>query len=233
MAKGRRKNKRQGRQREKKPFDVSEWSPKTELGRKVKRKEIVNIDEIFELGKPILEHEIVDALIPNLQEDIVEVAMTQRTTDCGRKASYRAVALVGDNNGHVGIGVGKSVEAKPAIVSAIKYAKRNIIKVPISCGSWECGCGGRHSVPINTTGKCASVKVTLKPAPRGLGLAAPGVVKQVLSFAGVKDAWTFSRGKTSSKLNTARATVDALDKLNKMKVKGSWETKNVKGDVSA
>lgn len=224
---------RRGRDREaeEKIFDIAAWNPRTSLGKKVKAKEIVNIDEIYEQGKPILEHEIVEALVPNLKEDIIEVAMTQRTTDCGRKASYRAVAIVGDNNGHVGIGIGKSVEAKPAIESALKYAKRNVVKIPLSCGSWECGCKGRHTVPITTTGKCASVTVKVKPAPRGLGIAAPVVVKKVLTFAGIRDAWTFSRGKTSSKLNTARATLDALDRLNRMKIKGSWETKE--GDVVA
>lgn len=225
MAKGRRGRPMGGRREEREPFNVEAWAPKTELGRKVKAKEIVSVEEIFESGKPILEHEIVDALLPNLSDNVLEVNMTQRMTDCGRKSTYRAVAIVGDSNGHVGIGVGRAAEAKPAIEQAIKYAKRNLLKIPLGCGSWECGCGTRHSVPITVKGGNGSVEVTIKPAPRGLGIAASSVVKQVLKAAGIQDAWSFTKGRTSSIYNTAMATLDALDSLNRMKVKGDWETK--------
>ncbi len=225
MAAGRRGGGFRRRVEEAEPFNVDAWQPKTELGRKVKRKEIVSIDEIFEMGKPMLEHEIADVLLPGLKDDVLEINMTARMTDCGRKFSYRAIALVGDGNGHVGIGAGKAAEAKPAVETAIKYAKRSIVKIPLGCGSWECGCGTRHSVPIIIHGKNGSVKVTIKPAPRGLGIAASEVVKKVLRMAGVKDAWTFSRGRTSSIYNTAMATVAALDSLNRMKFKGDWESR--------
>jgi small subunit ribosomal protein S5 len=121
--------------------------------------------------------------------------------------------------------VGKAAETKPAVETAIKYAKRNLVKIPLGCGSWECGCGTRHSVPIMIRGKNGSVTVTIKPAPRGLGIAASEVVKKVLRMAGVKDAWTFSRGRTSSIYNTAMATLAALDGLNGMKFKGDWESR--------
>jgi len=214
---------------EREAFNMDDWTPKTELGRKVKAKEIVSIEEIFESGKPILEHEIVDALLPNLAENVLEIKITQRMTDCGRKSLYRAVVLVGDANGHIGIGVGKAAEAKPAVEQGVKYAKRNIIRVPLGCGSWECGCGTKHSVPITVRGKNGSVEVTIKPAPRGLGIAASEIVKQVLRMAGIKDAWTFTRGRTRSIYNTAMATVNALDSLNKMKIKGDWETASAAG----
>lgn len=225
MAAGRRGGGFRRRFEEKEAFNIDAWQPKTELGRRVKAKEIVSIDEIFELGKPMLEHEIADALLPGLKDDVLEINMTARMTDCGRKFSYRAIALVGDGNGHVGIGAGKAAEAKPAVETAIKYAKRSIVKIPRGCGSWECGCGTRHSVPITARGKNGSVIVTVKPAPRGLGIAASEIVKKVLRMAGVKDAWTFSRGRTSSIYNTAMATVAALDSLNGMKFKGDWESR--------
>jgi len=226
MAGGRRGKFAGRRVEEREPFNVDAWNPKTELGRMVKAKEIVAIEEVFERGKPILEHEIVDALLPNLTDNILEVKMTQRMTDCGRKSTYRAIALIGDSNGHVGIGVGRSAEAKPAIEQAVKYAKRNILRIPLGCGSWECGCGTRHSVPIMVRGKLGSVDVTVKPAPRGLGIAASEVVKQVLRVAGIHDAWTFTRGRTGGSIyNTAMATLDALDSLNRMKVKGDWESR--------
>ncbi|MEM3399682.1 MAG: 30S ribosomal protein S5 [Candidatus Micrarchaeia archaeon] len=206
-----------------------QWVPRTEIGKKVAAKEITSIDEIFFLGKPILEHQIVDMLLPNLKAETLEMSVTQRMTDCGRKSQFKAIVIVGDGNGHVGIGVGKAEEARPAIISAERDAKRNIISVPLGCGSWECGCGGEHSLPIIVKGKSGSVELTLKPAPKGLGIAANEVVKKVLSIAGVKDAWSFSRGHTETVYNTAMATYDALNSLNRLKLKGSFvKEKDVK-----
>ena len=134
--------------------------------------------------------------------------------------------MVGKKRGQFGIGAGKSEEVKPAIESAIKNAKRNLVSVPLGCGSWECGCGQKHSVPIKVVGKLGSVEVTLKPAPRGLGIAANEVVKKVLTVAGVKDVWSFSRGRTRNIYNAAMATAAALEQLNTMRLKGGWEKKS-------
>jgi len=193
------------------------WIPRSSIGKKVKEKQIVNIDEIFELGKPILEHEIVDELLPDIEHEVLEVKSTQRMTDCGRKAQFRVIVLVGDKNGHVGVGFGKSEEIRPAIESALKNAKRRIISVPLGCGSWECGCGKKHSVPIKVVGRGGSIEITLKPAPAGLGLAANKIVRKVLLMAGMKDVWSFSRGSTSNIYNMSTATIDALDSLNLMR----------------
>jgi len=203
--------------------EKEDWTPKTSIGKQVMNKEIISVDQIFEMGKPILEHQIIDMLVPNLKDEVLEVSMTQRMTDCGRKSQFRAVVIVGDSNGHVGIGVGKADETRPAIMTGIKHAKRNLIKVPLGCGSWECGCGKRHTVPIKVIGHNGSVVITLKPAPRGVGIVSNEVVKKVLSLAGVKDAWAFSRGKTSNVYNSAMAVFKALDSLNGMKFQGSWE----------
>ena len=212
------------RQEERPPFNPDAWTPRTELGRRVKGKEVVSIDEIFEQGKPVLESEIVEMLLPNLTDTVLEIKMTQRMTDCGRKATYRVVALVGDGAGHVGIGVGKAAEVKPSIEQAVKYAKRNVTTIPLGCGSWECDCKTKHTVPITVKGSNGSVHVTVKPAPKGLGIAASEVVKKVLRAAGVRDAWSFTRGRTSSIYNTSMAALDALESLNGMKVKGTWES---------
>ncbi|MEW6328946.1 MAG: 30S ribosomal protein S5 [Candidatus Micrarchaeota archaeon] len=204
--------------------EAAEWVPKTDIGRRVKNKEITAVEQIFELGKPIIEHQIVDILLPNLRDEVIKVSMTQRMTDCGRKTQFRAVVLVGDGAGHLGIGVGKADETKPAIETAIKHAKRNVIHVPLGCGSWECGCGQKHTLPIVSTGKNGSVTITLKPAPRGVGIVANEVVRKVLGMAGVKDAWSFARGRTRGMYNTAMAVFNALGNLNKMKYRGDWET---------
>jgi small subunit ribosomal protein S5 len=200
-----------------------EWIPKSEIGKKVKNKEILTIEEIFSQGKSILEAEMVDFLLPNLSEETLDIMNTQRMTDCGRKAQFRAIVLVGDRNGHVGIGAGKSEEVQPAIQAAAKNARRNIVSIPIGCGSWECGCKTRHSIPIEVIGKNGSVEVTLKPAPRGLGIAANAVVRKVLAAAGVKDAWSFSRGRTRNVYNMACAAISALDSLNSMRYVGDWK----------
>ncbi|MBI4399389.1 30S ribosomal protein S5 [Candidatus Micrarchaeota archaeon] len=213
-----------------------DWNPKTEIGKKVKNKEITTIEEIFAAGRPILESQIVDILLPNLTEETLEIKTTQRMTDCGRKTQFRAIVLVGDGNSHVGIGIGKADETRPAIETAIKNAKKRITSIPLACGSWECGCGQKHTLPILVEGKNGSVSVTLKPASRGVGLAANEVVRKVLGMAGVKDIWSFSRGRTRNIYNSAMAVYNALESLNKIKWQGSWEqvgtVKQPEGEVS-
>jgi len=197
--------------------DVSGWIPKTKIGQKVKSGKITSIEEIFSLGKPILEEQIVDFLLPDLEYEVLEIRNTQRMTDCGRKMTFRVVVLIGDKKGYVGIGAGKSEEVRPAVESAVKEAKRNIVSVKGGCGSWECACGGKHSIPFKTRGKVGSVIVELKPGPRGLGLVANEVVKKVLELAGIKDVMSSSRGQTGNVYNTALAAITALDNMNHVK----------------
>jgi len=198
------------------------WVPKTEIGQKVASGEIGSLDQIYAMGKMPLELEIVDKLLPGLREEVLGVETTQRTTDCGRKISFRAIVAIGDGIGYVGIGAGKSAEVRPAIASAIKDAKRHLIKVNLGCGSWECLCGGKHTVPVKLVGRGGSVRVTIQPGPRGLGIAGNETVRKVLELAGVKDVWTFSKGRTRSVYNMACAVVDALDLLNHMKTRTEW-----------
>jgi len=194
-----------------------EWQPKTEIGKKVKNGEIKNIDEILDSGKMIKEVEIVDALLPNLKYEILETRSVQRMSDNGRKRKWRVVVAVGDENGHVGIGIGKNEEKRPALESAIRNAKLNLIKVPLGCGSWECNCNERHSIPIAVKKKLKSFELILKPAPRGLGISASETVGAVLRLAGVKDVWSFTRGKRGNRMNAAIATYLALRELTQKK----------------
>ncbi|MEM4336172.1 MAG: 30S ribosomal protein S5 [Candidatus Anstonellales archaeon] len=196
---------------------LENWEPKTKVGKAVKKGEITDIDAILEGGNKILEPEIVDMLIPDLKAETILVSPTQRTTDSGRKVSFRAIVAVGDEKGHVGVGVGKSQEVGPAVDYATKQAKKNIIKVKMGCGSWECRCGRPHSLPRMVVGREGSTVVTLKPAPRGLGLAANDTVKTILKLAGIKDVWSKARGATDNVYNTIVATISALDSLNKIK----------------
>ncbi len=196
--------------------NVEAWIPKTSIGRMVKNREITSIEQIFAMGKPIKEVEIVDSLI-SVRNDVIEIASVQRMTKNNRRQKYRVTVIVGDMNGHVGVGTAKDVEVKPAIASAIKNAKLHIIPVRFGCGSWECSCGTGHSLPIKSVGRCGSAEVILKPAPRGVGIVANKIVKSVLMHAGAKDVWSFSRGRTKDIYNTALATYQALGKINKIK----------------
>ncbi len=217
------------RSKEKNEFDASSWIPKTQIGKKVKAGEITSLEEIYALGKPVLEAEIIDYLLPTLESETLEIKNTQRMTDCGRKMQFRAIVIVGDKNGHVGIGAGKSEEVRPAIESASKNARRNIISVPRGSGSWEDTLKAPHSIPIKAIGKNGSVEVSIKPAPRGVGVAANPIVKKVLQYAGVKNAWSFSRGRTRNIYNMAMATINALSSLNSMRYHGDWSEMGAKG----
>jgi small subunit ribosomal protein S5 len=138
--------------------------------------------------------------------------MVQRMTDSGRRTKFRVTAVVGNRNGYVGIGTGKASQVAPAIQKAINDAKLNIFKVQRGCGSWECGCGGEHSLPFKVTGSCGSVRVMLIPGPKGLGIVAGDVAKRVIELAGVNDVWSFTKGQTKTTVNFAKATYEALKK---------------------
>ena len=211
-----RKSRRRAEKERVRKADLESWEPKTNLGRMVKSGEITNISQIFEMGRPILEPEIVDSLLPELYSSTLEIRTTQRVTDSGKRTKFRVIVVIGDTKGHVGLGVGKSEELRPAIDYAVKNAKKNVISVKMGCGSWECKCEKTHSIPMSTSGKEGSTVVTLKSAPRGLGLASNDVVKKVLSMAGVHDVWSSMAGGRNV-YNMAVATIRALDNINKMK----------------
>lgn len=199
-----------------KPIDAASWNPKTEIGRMVKSGEITSLEQILDMGRPILEHEIADVLLHDMEVETLELKATQRVTDSGKRSQFRVVVVLGDRNGHVGLGVGKCDEVKPALECAVVDAKKNVIAIKTGCGSWECRCPRPHSVPQKTVGKEGSSEVVLKPAPRGIGLAANDVIKKVLYAAGIQDVWSFTKGG-SNVYNVAMATMHALDALNNLK----------------
>ncbi|WP_292459458.1 30S ribosomal protein S5 [Methanothermococcus sp.] len=197
-----------------KRFNVEAWEPKTQVGKMVKEGTITDIDYILDNGLPLLEPEIVDALLPDITEQVLDVSLVQRMHKSGRRARFRATVAVGNKNGYVGVGMGKAKEVGPAIRKAIAHAKLSLIRIRLGCGSWECGCGTPHSIPFTSKGSCASVKIELLPAPRGVGLVAGDVAKAVLGLAGIKDIWTKTFGDTRTTYNFAVATFDALKNLN-------------------
>ena len=208
------------RQRRHKPeeFNIELWQPCTSVGKEVKEGRIKDISQILRTGKPIKEREIVSALVPSLQEEILEVNLVQRMHKSGRRVKYRVAAVVGNRDGIVGVGHGSARDIGSSIKKAVTAASLNVIEVARGCGSWECGCGRSHSVPFEVTGKSGSVKVILKPSPRGLGLASAGIPRTILSMAGIQDAWTRTEGKTRTTLNFSLAVMDALKQTTKIAI---------------
>ena len=199
-----------------------EWVPRTRLGRMVLEGRITSMNEIFAEGYKIREVEIVDILVPDLKEEVLDINLVQRQTDAGERSRFRALVVVGNEDGLVGLGLGKAPRVRTAIEKAIRDAKLNIIPVRRGCGSWECGCGEPHSLPFRVEGKCGSVRVVLIPGPKGLGLVAADIPKTILRMAGIKDCWSRSFGRTRTAVSFAYATFDALKKTMAMVIPKDW-----------
>ncbi len=193
-------------------INVETWTPRTQLGKLVKEGQITKVEEIFDLGKKILEPEIVDVLLNEIYSETLLIQTTQRVTDNGRKMQFRIVVVVGDKRNHVGVGVAKGLEVRPTIEAAIRNAKKNIISFKTGCGSWECRCSYKHTLPMTVKGKYGGTTVVLKPAPRGVGLACNDNIKKILSIGGLKDVWSQTTGNTDNVYNTVMATIKALEK---------------------
>ncbi len=202
------------------------WTPKTKLGRMVKDGKITTMKDALATGLRIREPEIVDILLPELDDEVLDVNMVQRMTDSGRRVRFAIMTVVGNQNGYVGLGSAKGKEVGPAIRKAIDNAKLNIIEIRRGCGSWECGCGTQHTIPFTVTGKSGSTEVTFRPAPRGVGLAVGDVAKHILRLSGIKDAWGFTRGQTRTTINYAKAVFSALQNTAKIKTT-SGQIKNL------
>lgn len=221
--------------KESKPaFDKENWKPKSETGRKVKSGEITNIKEILDKGLKILEPEITECLLPDLKSDLLLIGQskgkfgggqrrvfkqTQKKTREGNKPKFATLAVVGNENGYVGIGYGKSKETVPAREKAVRNAKLNLIKIRRGCGSWQCGCNEPHSIPFKVSGKCGSTIIELIPAPKGTGLCIENECSKILKIAGIKDVWSRTRGQTKTKINLIYACLKALKQLIDTKIK--------------
>jgi small subunit ribosomal protein S5 len=190
-----------------------EWVPKTKLGELVKQG-LITLDKIYQNNLVVKEKEIINTLLPQVKEDVINIAMVQQMTASGQRSRFKAVVIVG-TDGFIGVGMGKSREVGPAIRKAIDKAKLTIVPVLRGCGSKECGCGGTHSVPFKINGKCGSVRIQLIPAPVGVGLACADKVKQVLRLCGVEDIWSKTFGDTRTSENLVKATVDAIKNAHK------------------
>jgi small subunit ribosomal protein S5 len=201
---------------------VEGWMPRTRLGKMINEGQISSMEEVFTEGLKIREPEIVDVLLPGIQEEVINISLVQKQTDAGEKSQFRAIVVVGNRDGYVGLGSGKAKQVRTAIQKAAIDARLNITPVRRGCGSWECGCGKPHSLPFQVLGRCGGVEIVLIPGPRGLGLVANEAAKIILGLGGVEDCWTRSYGSTRTVPSFAYAIFDALRKTYSLVTPKDW-----------
>ena len=186
------------------------WIPKTSIGKMVISGEINSMEEILSKGLRIQEAGIVKKLLPDLKTEVIDVGIIQKMTPNGQSTRFKALVAAGNENGWLGIGMGKSKQMRIAIEKANNAAYLNVSPVKLGCGSWECRCDQKHSVPFKVKGKGGSVTIEILPAPRGLGLVAGRKIRNLLRLAGLKDAWTTAKGSTPTMNSTSKAVLNCL-----------------------
>ena len=191
-------------------YEEPVWIPKTSIGKMVVSGEINSMEEILSKGLRIQEAGIVKKLLPDLKTEVIDVGIIQKMTANGQSTRFKALVAAGNENGWLGIGMGKSKQMRIAIEKANNSAYLNVSPVKLGCGSWECRCDQKHSVPFKVKGKGGSVVIEILPAPRGLGLVAGEKIRNLLKLAGLKDAWTTAKGSTTTMNSTSKAVLQCL-----------------------
>jgi small subunit ribosomal protein S5 len=138
----------------------------------------------------------------DLEERVIKTNKVQKTHKGGRTMSWNALVVVGDNQGHVGVGLGKARGVPDAIRKGVEDAKKHIVEVPLI----------GPTIPHDIIGRSGASIVMLRPAAPGTGVVAGGSVRAILEVAGVKDVLGKSLGSPNP-INTAQATIDSLVKL--------------------
>merc|ERR1712228_1072777 len=182
----------------------------TKLGRLVKDGKFETIEEIYLHSLPIKEYQIIDNFFApgTLKDEVMKIHPVQKMASAGQRNRFVCYVLVGDMNGHIGLGSKCAKEVATAIRGGIIAAKMSLI--PVRRGYWGGRLGLPHTTPMKVSGKSASVRIRLIPAPRGSGVVGSPVMKKMMAFAGITDCFTCSCGHTRTKGNFMKATFAAL-----------------------
>lgn len=143
----------------------------------------------------------------NWEERVVQVKRVTKVVKGGKKLSFRAVIIVGNEKGQVGVGIGKATDVIGAVKKGVADAKKNIISIPLT---------KHNSIPHLINGISGAAKVLMRPSATGSGVIAGGSVRTVLELAGVQNILTKQLGSNNI-LNNARATIDGLVNLRTFK----------------
>merc|ERR1712094_6658 len=155
----------------------------------VKDQKVQSIEDIYLHSLPIKEYQIIDQFFApgTLKDEIVKIHPVQKMTSAGQTNRFVIYILVGDSNGHIGLGAKCAKEVATAIRGGLIAAKLSLI--PVRRGYWGNKICLPHTVAMKVHGKCGSVRVRMVPAPRGTGVVGAPATKKMLAFAGVADCF--------------------------------------------
>lgn len=155
-------------------------------------------------------------------QQVLDLRRVTRVVAGGKRFKFRATVVIGNNQGKVGVGVAKGADVSQAVEKAVGEARKNLIIVPLEKGT----------IPHEISAKYSAARIILKPASEGRGVIAGGAVRVVCTLAGIKSISAKILGRTSNKLNNARATMEALKKLKPFRQLTGKSTKNIENNAA-